>query len=134
MSCAIIPFDEIGCLNINLVAGLKKDVPMSFTVTVETTTTPLDLSVYSGIKMNVYNLNGTSLVPALSKSIGAGIVLPTTTQLIIEFRSETLNLPNEYYYNLELERTGLPSEFFVQGYIKIKNIRDFVKKTITTSI
>lgn len=134
MSCAIIPFDEIGCLNINLVAGMRKLVPLSFNITANSVVTPIDLSLYDGISLNVYNMAGTSPVPALSKTLGDGISLPTNTSMEIDFKEETLNLSGEYYYNIEFLRTGFPSEFYVQGYIKIKGKKDFVKKTITTSV
>jgi len=133
MSCSIIPFDEIGCLNINVVAGFKKLIPMSFGIEVGIVTTPIDLSFYDDIILNVYNVSGTSLVPALKKQFTNGITLPTNFQLQIQFGAETSTLKGEYYYNLEFVKAGQESIFYVQGHIVIKDKKDFVKKNITTN-
>ena len=72
--CSVIPFDEIGCLNIKIVSGFKKEIPFNFNVTVDEVVEQLNLTVFTNIKFNVYT-NTNVLVPALSKSLGNGIEL-----------------------------------------------------------
>lgn len=135
-TCAIIPFDQIGCLNINLISGLKKEIPFTFTRTIDAVTTPIDLSQFDEIKLNVYNSLGISSITALSKS---SIDNPTelfvdgNNDLILIFGSETLPYKdNEFYYNLEFLKAGEPSEFYVQGFLKLTEKRNRLQKVITT--
>jgi hypothetical protein len=126
--CSVIPFDEIGCLNIKIVSGFKKEIPFNFNVTVDEVVEQLNLTVFTNIKFNVYT-NTNVLVPALSKSLGNGIELVDDFNAKVTFLKETENISATYYWNLELIYSAQePPICYVQGNLEIKSRRAFLGK------
>jgi hypothetical protein len=127
MSCAIIPFDELGCLNINLTSGFAKEI--RFTLVEDDVEIPLD--IYSDFKFNVYDQNGVTLFSSLSKKLGNGIVKQGNT-LILTLGNETKNIQGNFYWNMEyVKPTGNPSDYYYQGFYNIQPKIRTIRKSIT---
>jgi hypothetical protein len=126
--CSVIPFDKIGCLNIKIVSGFRKEIPFSFNYIVDEVPEPVDLSIFSDIKFNVFT-DGNVLIPGLSKSLGNGIELVDDFNLKVTFLKETDKINSVYYWNLELVPNQIdPPLCFIQGNLEIKPKRNFVGK------
>lgn len=133
-TCKIIPFDELGCLDINILSGGAKALDFTIKIVVDNVTTIIPLAPYANHKFNIYSIDrkgDIKLVPALSKEIGAGIVRVDDT-LTVTFGSETANISDRYYWNLEHVITGQPSDFYIHGYMEIRPKSWYLAKKQTT--
>jgi hypothetical protein len=135
MSFTTIPFDEIASLEINLITGAKKEIPLSFTKTVDEVVEPIDLSLYANIKLNVFNTNGTTPVSALSKDMlvdNTDLYINAENELIIVFGEETSTFKNNsfYFYIEFVNAPGIPSDCYLQGIINVKEKISFLPRNI----